>query len=152
MTIRFSAIGTPAALTMPAAFQTLGNDLVSVTTTAETNTGRMLFRNFAVVLGAQGTNRDASAQVSLLLVPVVGVRDGDFASLKTAKNYIAYDRNGKVMTYDLDEATTGRILTFTNVCIPSGSYYVGVTNETGQAFAGANVLEAGDSFSVENSA
>lgn len=153
MTIRFSAPGSMAAITMAAGFQTLADDAIALSSVAQTNTGRMLFRDFSLVIATQGGNRAGTpAKISLILVPAHTTYTGDAATLITAANYIPKDRTGKDVIWELDLATTARELTWASVCIPPGNYWVGFINESGQAFAGVNAVEASDPYSVENSA
>lgn len=153
MTIRFSAPGSMVAITMAAGFQTLADDAIGLCNAVQTNTGRMLFRDFTLKIDTQGGNRAGSpSKISMIILPVHGSYAADGATLITAGNQIPKDRNGKDVIWELDLATTARELTWNSVCIPSGSYWLGFANESGQAFAGTNVVEGSDPYSVENSA
>lgn len=151
MSIVFTSPGSLTAVTMPTAFQTLADDTASATATVVTVTTRNTFRDFVVQIGAQGGARDASAQVSLLIIPDYTTISADVATLKTAQNYIARDRAGRAVTWTLDAATTARDLTWSGIMIPAVNYYIGVLNETAQAFAGTNAVWATDPYTLQSS-
>jgi hypothetical protein len=154
MTVKFTSPGSMAQITMAAALQTLAIDLVALSSSAESNddsTERMFFRNFTVKLGTMGGARVLADPVSLVIVPLLGSVTGDTTAAGLGAPYIATDKHGNKLTWTLDAAVTARNLTWANICIPNGDYYVGVLNGcTAQAFAGTNEVWASSAFSVEN--
>lgn len=157
MTIKFTSMGSMAQITMVAALQTLVANAAALSSAAESNddsTERMFFRNFAFELGVQGSARTADDPVSLLIVPLLGTKqgslNGDADDQYLAKPYIATDKDGRAVTWYLDADTAARTLTWANVCVPNSDYYVGILNGGAQAFAGTNEVWASSTFSVEN--
>ena len=156
--IKFTSMGSMAQITMGAALQTLANLTAVLSSAAESNDAsdeRQFFRHFAVKVGTQSSARTADGTVSLLIVPVLGSIQGDVGEGSAIGDhlgtpYIATDKDGNKVQWTLDDAVTARNLTWANVCVPNSNYYVGVLNETGQAFAGTNEVHASDAFTVEN--
>ena len=155
MTVKFTSPGSMAQITMAAALQTLADDAAALSAAAESNDDsaeRFVMRHFVVKVGTQGSARDAApgAMVSLLLVPYLGSVVGDTSDDDLADAYVATDKDGTKVQWILDAAVTARNLTWANVCLPNSDFYIGVLNETGQAFAGTNEVWASAAFSVEN--
>lgn len=122
----------------------LADNRTAVITTALSNdvsTERDLRADFLVYLDTQGGARDASAQISLLMLPEVNstypeVAGADAtADLVLAASYIAKDADGNACTATLDAATTARNIVFAGVQLPNANYKVGILQETNQALA-----------------
>lgn len=121
------------------------SDILSNDASTERNT----LANFCVVIATQGGARDASAQVSLLIVPEgysASAYTDAVAALKNANDYIAKRADGSAVTWTLDAATTARELTAAGVQIPNCNYKVGLLNESGQALAASGniIYKSGD--------
>lgn len=151
MTLKYTEATTGAAVTI-STLQTLADDTagLSAAYSNDASTERQTLSNFLIQVGTQGGARDASATVSLLIVPEVNSLYGDTATLLTAQNFYARYADGTDVTFTLDAAVTARDLTACGVQIPNGNYKIGVLNETNQAFAGVNaVFKTGD-YSVDD--
>jgi hypothetical protein len=140
---------TTGASIVTTELNSLANDAAALISTALSNdasTERNLLADFMIVLAEQSGARDASAAVSLLIVPEVNSTYGDSATLLTAKNYIARMADGTACTFTLDAAVTARSLTMAGVQLPNANYKVGLLNETGQALAasGNSIWKTGD--------
>lgn len=151
MAINYTEAGTGAAVTI-STLQTLADDTagLSAAYSNDASAERQTLSNFLIQVGTQGGVRDASAQVSLLIVPEVNALYGDTATLLTAGNYIARYADGTAVTFLLDAATTARDLTAAGVQIPNGNYKIGVLNETNQDFAGVNVVYKTGDYTIDD--
>lgn len=120
--------------------------LISTALSNDASTERDLLADFLITLPLQGGARDASAQVSLLIVAEVNSTYGDTATLRTASNHIARYADGTAVTLTLDAATTARTMTVFGVQIPNANYKVGLLNETAQALAatGNTIFKSGN--------
>lgn len=153
MTMKYTE-ATTATQVVTTELNALADDAAAVGSALsnDASTERNTLANFQIVLALQGSARDASSQVSLLIVPEVGTSTyGDTSTLKTARHCIARDSAGRAMTFELDAATTARTLTLQNVVIPNANYKVGLLNESGYALAGSgNSISMTGAFGFTN--
>lgn len=151
MTAKYTEAGTGAAVTI-STLQTLADDTAGLSSAYSNDASgeRNTLSNFLIQIGTQGGARDASAQVSLLIVPEVNALYGDTATLLTAGNFIARYTDGTPVTFLLDAAVTARDLSACGVQIPNGNYKIGVLNETNQAFAGTNAVYKTGDYSIDD--
>lgn len=159
MTLKFTERDTGTTV-VTTELNSLADDTAALISTALSNdasTERDLFADFSISLAVQGSARDASAQVSLMIVPEIASAYGDVsgadvtANLKLTANYIARAADGTAATFDLDAAVTARVITVAGIQIPNANYKVGLLNETGQALAatGNTITKSGNYSSAD---
>jgi len=113
----------------------LADDTAAAGSIYDNSTGIPLGR-VEVSLAAQATARDATAQVSLLIIPEgTSTLYGDISTLRTAQSNIAETVTGKAATWLLDAAVTARVLGIDGIRVPHGNFKWGLLNESSQALA-----------------
>lgn len=151
---------TTGAQAMSTEMDALADNRVAVATSALSNdvsTERNLRADFLLYLDTQGGARDASAQVSLLILPEVNstypeVAGADAtADLVLSAGYIAKDADGNDCTRTLDAAVTARNVVFAGVQLPNANYKPAILQETNQALAAtSNTLWKSGDYTVDD--
>lgn len=142
MTLKYTAQAAPAVVVTTelnslavAVASTVGAGLGTAEfNNADNSTGRLLLADFEVTINTQ-LARTGTPSLSLVIVPTIDTAYGAVSTLYLANSYIARTIQGLPVTWTLDLATTGRILTVAGVILPNAKFKLGLLNTTTQPLA-----------------